>query len=69
MTDINIHKDSRNRGLEVLLYNLEEEVDQTLDNEHRKCKLKVRIPLLFGREFHFQCEFHNKNHLKLSESK
>lgn len=69
MTDINIHKDSRNRGLEVLLYNLEEEEDQTLDNEHRKCKLTVNIPLLFGREFHFHIEFYITNHLKLSEIK
>lgn len=69
MSDLNIHKDSRNRGLEVLLYNLEEEEQPALENEHRKCKLTVNIPLLFGREFHFHIEFQIKDHLKLSESK
>jgi hypothetical protein len=68
MSDINIHKDSRNRGLEVLLYHQEKEPVPS-ENDEGKCKLKLGIPLLFGRKFHFQLEFYITNHLKLSESK
>jgi hypothetical protein len=50
--DINIHDDSRNRGLEVLLYKQEKESQQ----ESKKFKLELMIPLPFNREFNFQFE-------------
>lgn len=52
MKDINIYSDSRNRGLEVLLYKKE----KTLQQESKKFKLELVIPLPFNREFNFQFE-------------
>ena len=69
MNKLNIHKDSRDRGLEVLLYQVETEDLPSLDNNQKKCKLKVKLPLLFGREFHFYIEFYIIIQLKPSESK
>ena len=54
MKDINIYDDSRNRGLEVLLY--KEEEKKTPQQEPKKFKLELVIPLPFNREFNFQFE-------------
>jgi hypothetical protein len=50
--DINIYNDSRDRGLEVLLYKEE----KTLQQEPKKFKLELVIPFPFNREFNFQFE-------------
>lgn len=67
MSDVNLNKDTRDRGLEVLLYQIKREEDDLLQSpvEHnqRKCKLTINLPLLFGREFHFHIEFYITNHL------
>ena len=55
MNDLNIYDDSRNRGLEVLLYKLENDEEPT-PKVKRKCGIKFTIPLLFNQEFHFQFE-------------
>jgi hypothetical protein len=60
---INIYDDTRDRGLEVLLYHKEKE----LKTEDNKFKLKFLIPLLFNREFNFQFEFYISHKSKLLE--
>lgn len=65
MNDLNIHNDSRNRGLEVLLHQLEED-SQIFQDEQEKFKFKFSVPLLFNREFHFQFESFIKKIPKLS---
>ncbi len=62
MNEINIYKDNRDRGLEVLLYQKEKE----LKNEKQKFRLKFLIPFLFNREFNFQFEFYITQKTKLS---
>lgn len=65
-----LNKDTRDRGLEVLLYQIQKEENPSLiENEPRKCKLTVNLPLLFGREFHFHIELYFTKRLKLSEIK
>ncbi len=68
MNDININNDSRNRGLEVLLHQPEKSL-QINQDEQPKFKLKLLLPLLFGREFHFQFETYINKKPKLSEKK
>lgn len=53
MSDLNIYDDSRNRGLEVLLYSLESEETPNIE-VNRKCELNFTIPLLFNQELHFK---------------
>ena len=55
MNELNIYDDSRNRGLEVLLYQTEKNSEVAQD-ERRKFKLKFILPLPFGREYYFQFE-------------
>jgi hypothetical protein len=55
VNDLNIYDDSRNRGLEVLLYQTEKN-SQINQDEQGKFKLKFTLPLPFGREYHFQFE-------------
>ena len=55
MNDLNIYDDSRNRGLEVLLYQPEND-EPPKPEVKRKCELKFTIPLLSNQEFHFQFE-------------
>ena len=55
MNNINIHNDSRDRGLEVLLYKKEKDLDKS-QKELKKFKLKFVIPLPFSLEFNFQFE-------------
>lgn len=47
---LNIHNDSRNRGLEVLLYHPEKKAE---DNKKR-FQLKIKIPIWKQKEIHFQ---------------
>jgi hypothetical protein len=55
VNDLNIYDDSRNRGLEVLLHQIES--DESPNQEmKRKCGFKFTIPILFNQEFHFQFE-------------
>ncbi|MCJ7647234.1 MAG: hypothetical protein MUP85_01350 [Candidatus Lokiarchaeota archaeon] len=55
MNDLNIYDDSRNRGLEVLLHQIES--DESPNQEmKRKCGVKFTIPILFNQEFHFKFE-------------
>jgi hypothetical protein len=55
VNELNIYDDSRNRGLEVLLHQIESD---ELHNQEmkRKCGFKFTIPILFNQEFHFQFE-------------
>ena len=68
MNNLNINNDSRNRGLEVLLYQTEKSL-QIHQNEQSEFKLKFKVPLFFRREFHFQFEFYINKKPKLSEEK
>ena len=65
MNDLNIYDDSRNRGLEVLLYQ-PEKIPEITQDEQRKFKFKLKIPLFFDREFHFQFESFTNKRPKLS---
>ena len=66
MNNLNINNDSRNRGLEVLLYQPEKN-SQSHQNEQSEFKLKFKVPLFFRREFQF--EFYINKKPKLSEEK
>lgn len=66
MKELNIYKDGRDRGLEVLLYNNKEEASYINQEEPKKFKLKIRIPLPFNREFTFQFETYIIKKHKLS---
>lgn len=66
MNDLNIYDDSRNRGLEVLLYQ-PEKISEVTENEQRKFKFKFRFPLFFNREFYLQFESFINIKPKLSE--
>lgn len=55
MSDININEDSRDRGLEVLLYHPEKNPEQ--NDENKKFKLNLKLPLCFERYLNFQVEF------------
>lgn len=68
MNDLNIHKDSRNRGLEVLLYHPEKVID-TSQNEIQKFKLSFTIPFFSHKEFTFHFEFFMRDTTQHSESK
>lgn len=68
MNELNIYDDSRNRGLEVLLYQPEKNSEIT-QKDQRKFKFKFKIPLFFDREFHFQFESSINKRPKLSGEK
>ena len=66
MNELNIYDDSRNRGLEVLLYQPEKDPEITQEEQP---KFKFKIPLFFNRELHFQFDFFIKNIPKFSGKK
>lgn len=55
MNNLNIYDDSRNRGLEVLLYQPEKN-EQNPQDENKKFKLKFSLPILFNKVLYFQFE-------------
>lgn len=55
MNDININDDLRDRGLEILLYKKEKDL-QSQQKDLKKFKLNFVIPFLFNREFNFKFE-------------
>lgn len=63
---INIHKDSRNRGLEVLLYHPEKK-SEVLNNDRNTFKINLKIPLFFKREFNLNLEVFLDNKSKNTE--
>lgn len=62
---INIHKDSRNRGLEVLLYHPEKKTE-SLSKENRFFHLNLRFPFI-QKEIHLNLEVLLKDKSKSTE--
>lgn len=63
---INIHDDTRNRGLEVLLYQPEKTPDPIVDDKKR-FRVEIVLPLFFGKKFNFNFEIYIDDKQKLSE--
>jgi hypothetical protein len=55
VSDLNINDDSRDRGLEILLYKKEKN-SHSPQKDFKKFKLNFVIPFPFGREFNFHFE-------------
>jgi hypothetical protein len=62
---LNIHEDTRDRGLEVLLYCPEKKVVK--EEPKKSFKFKVRVPIPFTRELYFHFETFITDNSTLSE--
>jgi len=63
---LNIYEDSRNRGLEVLLYQ-PDNYPKKLTNDKTRFKFKFQIPFIFNKVFHFKFETYIEDKLNHSE--